>query len=115
VFAPQAAPEGYADHFGTGLTLRRKSLRANAFQRAHLLDQIKELSPRLPEISVPMEILHGDADTTVSLDIHARPMANEIASAELTILPGIGHMPHHVAQPDVLAAIDRAATRAALR
>lgn len=114
VFAPQAAPEGYAEHFGTGLTLRRKSLRANALQRAQLLDEIKELSPRLSEISVPMQILHGDADTTVSLEIHARPMAAEIASAELTILPGIGHMPHHVAQQDVLDAIDRAAARAAL-
>ncbi|WP_370228956.1 alpha/beta fold hydrolase [Cognatishimia sp.] len=115
VFTPQAAPEGYAEHFGTGLTLRRKSLRANALQRAHLLSEIDILSPRLAEISVPMQILHGDVDTTVSLDIHARPMATEISTAELSILPGIGHMPHHVAQSDVLAAIDRAATRAALR
>ena len=114
VFAPQASPEGYADHFGTGLTLRRKSLLANAFQRANLLSEIGHLSPRLSEISVPTEILHGDVDTTVSLDIHSRPAAKDIDSAVLTVLPGIGHMPHHVAQPEVISAIDRAAGRAAL-
>lgn len=114
VFAPQSAPDGYADYFGTGLTLRRSALRANAFQRAQLLEQIEILSPRLSDIAVPLEILHGDVDTTVSHEIHARPMAAEIAGAELTILHGIGHMPQHVAQDDVIAAIHRAAARAAL-
>jgi hypothetical protein len=32
----------------------------------------------------------------------------------LTRLPGVGHMPHHVSQDHVIAAIDRAAARAGL-
>jgi pimeloyl-ACP methyl ester carboxylesterase len=33
----------------------------------------------------------------------------------LTILPGVGHMPHHADPEAVVAAIDRAAARAGLR
>jgi pimeloyl-ACP methyl ester carboxylesterase len=114
VFAPQTAPKGYAAHFGPGLTLRRKSLRANAMQRANLLDEIRALEPELSQITTPTEILHGDIDVTVSQDIHARPLSRIVSNAQLTILPGIGHMPHHAATDDVIAAIHRAATRATL-
>lgn len=114
VFAPQAAPEGYAEHFGPGLTLRRDSLRANALQRAGLLDEITALSQRYGEITVPTELVHGDADTTVGLEIHSRPLSAQMELANLTPLPGIGHMPHHSAVDDIIAAVHRAAERAAL-
>jgi len=115
VFAPQSAPEGYAEHFGPGLSLRRKTLRANAAQRASLLPEITAQAPRYGEISVPTEILHGTADTTVSLSIHSAKLVAQIPGAVLTPLNGIGHMPQHVAVPDIVAAVDRAATRAGLR
>lgn len=115
VFAPQPAPDGYADHFGPGLTLRRVSLRANAAQRANLLDEIRQLHLKYGAIGVPTEILHGDADTTVSLSIHAEALVRDIPGAVLTRLSGIGHMPHHVSVADVVAAVDRAAARAGLR
>lgn len=115
IFSPQSAPAGYASYVGAGLTLRRRTLRANAAQRASLLDEITALQPRYGEISVPTEIVHGDADTTVGLGIHAEKLVREISGSVLTRLPGIGHMPQHVAQRDVIAAIDRAAERAGLR
>jgi len=45
VFQPQADPESYADHVGAALSLRRVSLRANARQRANILDEIRTLQP----------------------------------------------------------------------
>jgi pimeloyl-ACP methyl ester carboxylesterase len=114
VFLPQSAPEGYHDHIGAGLTLRRVSMRANALHRANLLDEIRTQASRYGEIAVPVEILHGDADTTVPLRVHSEPLSRQIAQARLTVLPGIGHMPHHVAPDATLAAIDRAAGRAGL-
>lgn len=114
VFAPQAAPKGYAQHFGPGLTLRRQSLRANAIQRANLLDEIKALSQRYEAISVPIEFVHGEADDTVWLSIHSGPLSERLDNANLTTLPGIGHMPHHSAPDDIIAAVHRAASRAAL-
>lgn len=115
IFAPQRPPDGYLDHIGAGLTLRRHSLRANALQRANLLAEIEALHPRYAEIAVPVEIVHGEADTTVGFPIHSVPLSRQIAGAGLTILPGIGHMPHHVAADAVIAVIHRAATRAGLR
>lgn len=115
VFAPQPVPEGYAEHFGPGLTMRRASMHANAKQRANLLDEVTEMQPRYGEISVPTEIVHGTADTTVHLDWHVPRLIEQIPGAELIELDGIGHMPQVVAAPEVAAAIDRAADRAGLR
>lgn len=115
IFAPQSAPDGYADYIGAPLTLRRETLRANALQRANLLNEITALHTRYGDITVPTEIVHGDADTTVGLSLHSIPLSGQIAGANLTVLTGIGHMPHHSAQPEVLSAIDRATTRAGLR
>jgi len=114
VFAPQAAPAGYAEHFGPGLTLRRQSLRANAIQRANLLDEITALSPRYEAITVPVELVHGEADDTVWISIHSGPLSDRLDNAHLTTLAGIGHMPHHSAPDDIIAAVQRAASRAAL-
>jgi pimeloyl-ACP methyl ester carboxylesterase len=115
VFEPNAVPEGYLAHFGAALTLRRDSLRANGLQRRNLLGEIEELVPLYGRIDVPTEIVHGDADTTVGLSIHAEPLATQIPDAVLTHLPGIGHMPQHAAPDAVIAAIDRVARRAGLR
>ena len=114
-FRPQAAPQGYAAHFGPEMSLRRSALRANARQRAALLDEITAMGPSYPGLDLPVEIIHGLADTVVSPDIHARAMAREIPGAVFTPLPGIGHMPHHTAIPDTVDAVHRAAARAGLR
>lgn len=115
VFAPQSAPEGYGAHFGPGLTLRRFSLLENARQRAALLPQIEAMVLRYPDISVPTEIIHGDADTTVGLAIHSIPLSQQIPDATLTVLPGAGHMPQHADPQALVDAIDRLADRAGLR
>lgn len=114
VFEPQPEPEGYGKYFGPGLTLRRKTLRANALQRANLLNEIHALFPRYKDITVPTEIVHGDEDRTVPAWNHSERLVTRIPAARLTLLPGIGHMPQHVAPRDCAAAIDRAAARAGL-
>ncbi|SDC15031.1 alpha/beta fold hydrolase [Ruegeria marina] len=115
VFAPQPEPPDYAAHFGPGLSLRRSSLRANAWHRAILLDEIRALHRRYGEIAVPTEIVHGTADDTVNFDLHSVSLSRQIPAAQLRALAGIGHMPHHVASEEVAAAVLRAAQRAGLR
>ncbi|MEO0750763.1 MAG: alpha/beta hydrolase [Pseudomonadota bacterium] len=113
VFEPNAVPEGYSDHFGPEMTLRRSAMRANALQRRNLLEEIEALSPRYDEIEVPVEILHGNLDWAVGLDIHSRPLAKAVPDAQLEVLEGQGHMIQHTAPGAVVDAIDRAAARAA--
>lgn len=115
VFAPQRVPPGYAAHIGAELALRPDSLRENALQRASLKPEIARMVPRYPDLTLPVELLHGDADTTVGLQIHAVPTARQIPGARLTVLPGVGHAAQHVSAAQMDAAIDRVAHRAGLR
>jgi pimeloyl-ACP methyl ester carboxylesterase len=115
VFAPQVAPENYAREAATRLGLRTESLRANARQVKSLRPHIVTMSDRYRGLRLPVEIIHGDADTITPLEVHSRPLSQTLPDAALAVLPGIGHMPHHAARGDVIAAIERAAARAGLR
>jgi pimeloyl-ACP methyl ester carboxylesterase len=115
-FAPDPAPPGYAAHLGAGLALRPQALVANARQVTSLYPHVVAMAQRYSaEIACPVEILHGAEDRTVPPEIHSRPLAEQIAGARLTLLPGIGHMPHHAAPRRAEAAALRVARAAGLR
>jgi len=115
IFAPQPVPDGYADHFGLRMSMRRGGLRANARQVNGLRPHIVALSERYPLLSLPVELVHGTADTIVPLAIHSGPLAALVPGANLVALDGVGHMPHHAAPQATVDAVDRAAARAGLR
>lgn len=114
-FAPNPVPDGFAEHLGGLLVVRSETFRANVRQVNTLYPNIVALSKRYPELTLPIEILHGTADTTVPIDIHAREIAKIAPSVRVTELEGVGHQPHHVDNDAAIAAIDRAARRAGLR
>ena len=107
VFAPDPVPLGYRANFGVDMLLRPKSIHANALQRKTLVNQIDAQVAHYGDISIPVDIVHGTDDDTVPFQIHAQKLAEQIPQARLTPLEGIGHMPHHAAPKDVIAAIDR--------
>ena len=111
IFAPDPVPAGYAAYIGAGLTLRRDTLRVNAQQVNGLKPHLTWMAERYPQLNVPVEILHGTADTIVPAAVHAQPMAALLPDARLSLLDGIGHMPHHARPDQVIAAIRRAAAR----
>lgn len=113
-FRPQTAPEGYADHLGGRLTLRRAVFRANVRQVNALRPQIVTMAARYPELRLPVEVVHGTRDGVTPFELHAEGIVRRAPTARLTALPGVGHMPHHVAPEAVLAAARRAAERGAL-
>ncbi|SFS10973.1 alpha/beta fold hydrolase [Yoonia litorea] len=113
-FAPQTAPEGYGHYIGAGLTLRPESMRANIRQVNTLRPHVVEMEKRYPELTLPIEIIHGLEDTTVPIEIHSERIAEIIPQVNLIRLEGVGHMPHHADPAETIAAIDRAAERAAI-
>lgn len=116
IFAPQPVPDGYIDHIGAGLSLRPDSLRANTRQVNTLRPHVVAMSTRYgAEISMPLEIIHGDLDDTVPLAIHSIPLAQAVPHANLTVLEGIGHMPHHAEPEKIIVAIDRIVAQLSLR
>jgi pimeloyl-ACP methyl ester carboxylesterase len=115
IFDPNAAPDGYGNAVGASLSVRTATIRANARQVNTLRPYVVEMSARYGELTLPIEIVHGGADTIVPPEIHSIPFSDLVPSANLTMVEGLGHMPQHNATEVVEAAIDRAAVRAGLR
>ncbi|RMD47821.1 MAG: alpha/beta hydrolase [Alphaproteobacteria bacterium] len=107
IFAPQPVPAGYMAHFGPAVTLRPAVMRENARQLAALKPALRAAAPRYAALDLPVEIVQGDADTIVPLAAHAGRLAEALPRARLRVLPGIGHMPHHAAPAEVVAALER--------
>lgn len=111
VFAPDPVPAGYEAHLGAALTLRRETLVANTSQINTLRAELVTMQSRYPSLALPIELVHGTADTIVPLQIHSGPVSQILPNATLTVIPGAGHMPHHGHANLVIQAIDRAALR----
>ena len=115
VFAPDPPPAGYREEMGVELVLRPKTIQSNARQRNQIHAQIRALEAEYDNVRVPIEILHGDLDTTVSLKIHAEGLKNRIDDVNVTIWQDQGHMPHHFKQADILDAVQRLQSRITLK
>lgn len=111
IFAPAPVPEGYVDHVGAGLTLRRDTLRANARQVNRLKPHLEAMQVHYPRLTVPVEIVHGTSDRIVPHLTHAVPLAQRLPNARLTLIEGAGHMPHHSHPATVIEAVRRVARR----
>lgn len=107
VFAPNPVPPSYAHEGGVELALRPRSFRLNALMMERLHRQIAAQAPEYGRIGCPVEIVFGAEDRLVPPEIHAMPLARVLPNARLTMLDGVGHMPHHVAPDGVLGAIER--------
>ena len=112
LFAPGVAPPDYARATGAALALPVGALKANAVQVNRLLGHVTAMAPLYPGLTLPVELVHGLADTVVPAAIHARPFSERVASARLTLIAGAGHMPHHTHPQAVVDAVLRAAARA---
>ncbi len=106
VFVPQSPPAGYLAHLDLRLVLQPSSLRENARQLVALKEELRPMIPRYPSLTLPIELVHGDADRTVGLQIHSEPFVDQVPHARLTVLPGIGHMLHQVATEAVVRRIN---------
>lgn len=115
IFTPQSPPQGYADYIGGALSVRRRALAANVRQVNTVLPHVQEMAKRYPDLTLPIEVVHGDLDETVPITVHPHQAAKLIPSLNLTTLDGVGHMPHHADPAATVAAIDRVASRAGLR
>ena len=114
-FAPQMPPDGYIGHLGGALAIRPATFRANARQVNTLRPHVVEMLKLYPDLTLPIEALHGTADTTVPISVHAERLIEIVDSANLVRLDGVGHQPHHAARQETRDAIDRVAARAGLR
>ncbi|MEM0990574.1 MAG: alpha/beta hydrolase [Pseudomonadota bacterium] len=109
IFRPQSPPPGYTDYVGGPLSLQTKALVANKADIAALNTGLRRMSPDYHRLNLPIEIVSGTEDFIINPDRQPRPLAERLKNRRLTLLPGVGHMAHHVAEDEVIAAIDRIA------
>jgi pimeloyl-ACP methyl ester carboxylesterase len=105
-FLPQIMPENFVSDTATPLLLRPREFLANARDLVTLKAAVAEQAPRYGDIKVPVVVIVGDADTTVSPAIHSRPFAATVPHTKLIILPGIGHIVQNAAPELVVSEID---------
>jgi pimeloyl-ACP methyl ester carboxylesterase len=113
VFAPQAMPENFVSDSATRLLLRPREFVANAWDLVTLRAAMAEQAPRYGSIAVPITIIAGDADKTVSTHIHSQPLAKTAKDTKLIVLNGVGHMIQYAASDLVMSEIEAMAARLA--
>lgn len=108
VLAPDAVPTGYVDNIGVKLTLRPRPFLYNVEDMTELNEFMQNLSTRYDQITQPLLIIHGEADTLVPFWNHGRRLLPVIQHAQVVLIPDAGHAPHHAHPKVVVDAIRHA-------
>ncbi|MBI3701935.1 MAG: alpha/beta hydrolase [Afipia sp.] len=101
VFSPQTMPDSFVNDTQVRLVLRSRTFLNNAWDLATLKAEVTKRSPDYPQIKVPVTIVTGDSDNTVSPKLHSRHFAQAVSQTKLIVLPGVGHMPQY-AKPGLI-------------
>jgi pimeloyl-ACP methyl ester carboxylesterase len=107
IFRPQTPPPGYVEHVGGQLALRPETLAANMEDIAALNGALRRLSPGYARLDMPVEVISGTEDFIIRPKRQPIPFAAALRRPRLTLLEGVGHMAHHAAPGELLAALDR--------
>lgn len=110
IFAPAEVPHKFDARFPLWMTLRPSSLRATAAEAALMIPAAFALRHRYHELTMPVVIMAGDGDRHVDSHAQSEQLHKELPHSTYHVTHGAGHMLHHFAQDEVLAAIDQAAT-----
>ena len=112
VFAPAPVAESFS-HVPLELALRPAQIRATAADTALMIPGAAQLSRRYGELSLPVVIVAGAGDRIVDVERQAVRLHEALPGSALRLIDGVGHMVHHSAPDEVMAAIEAAAARAA--
>jgi len=110
-FLPQDLPDGYVKRVAAILLLRPKTFLANAHDIAGLKKFLAQQEARYATLAAPTVIITGDLDSVVPVERNAATFAAAVPGAKLRVLPGFGHMPHHGAAEQIIAAVEELASR----
>lgn len=109
LFAPAPTPPAFRERYPVAMSLRPSQLRASAAESAMLLPATAALRRSYRELEVPAVLVAGADDKLVSTRWQSGRLHHQLSHSWLRIVEGSGHMVHHVATGQVMAAIDQAA------
>lgn len=109
MFHPQPVPAEYVDTLSREMLVRPSQIRADSEDGVFMIPAAASLRKRNGELRVPTTILAGADDKVIDPDAHSRKLHGELTGSSLRIFPGVGHMAHHAAVDELIAAVDQAA------
>lgn len=110
LFGPAAPPPAFDSL--RGMMTRPGQIRASASESALLVPAVAALQRHYRGLTVPAVIAAGAEDRYIDTEYQSGGLHRVLPRSELRIVPGAGHMLHHTAPDEALAAIDLAARRA---
>jgi pimeloyl-ACP methyl ester carboxylesterase len=108
-FLPQVIPPRYVANSAAMLVLRPATLLANWADVGSLEAFLARQAERYGALAAPTIVFAGDRDPIVPPARHSMKLAAAAPSVKLTVLPGYGHMLHHDAADEIVAAVEELA------
>jgi pimeloyl-ACP methyl ester carboxylesterase len=105
VFAPCIVSERFKRTFPLALAMRLSQMQTVDEEAAMLFEAVNGLCRHYRELRVPVHLIAGSEDGIVDTEQHSTRLHEEIATSTYHRVPGCGHMVHHTAPAEVMAAI----------
>ncbi|MFN3668981.1 MAG: alpha/beta fold hydrolase [Brevundimonas sp.] len=106
MYLPQAVPSAVLADFPFALAGRSDAAVRVAEDSVAALPDLLRLTTLAPGCHIPIRILGGDRDLVVRNGVHGRWLAGLLPRGRFIDLPGLGHMIHHFAAPDIVRETD---------
>lgn len=87
------------------MTLRPSQIRASAAETAMMIPGAWSRADDYGQLRMPVTIVAGDGDRIVNTQVQSERLHRDVPHSELQLIPGAGHMVHHIAPAKVIAAI----------
>ncbi len=108
MFAPAPVPERFDEEFPRDLMLRPSQLRASAEDAALMTPVTVELHEHYRDLKLPVVIIAGADDQVADVGRQSERLHRELPQSALIVVPGLGHMIHHLAPEQVVRAVEQA-------
>ncbi len=106
MFWPQEVPDRMRAEFPLQLLLEPRHMQAEGEDALEAIPDLARAAMLYPTCRLPVRILAGSQDRVVNPSLHGRLLARLLRRAEFSRIEGLGHMLHHFAQPEIVAAVE---------
>jgi pimeloyl-ACP methyl ester carboxylesterase len=103
VFKPEPVPADFATAAGGLLSMRPEGFYAASSDMIEVHKDMAGLVARYPQLKLPVGVLFGSDDAILNYKVFGEGFVAQVPQAELTLIPGAGHM-LLVTQPERAAA-----------
>lgn len=111
MFSPLPVPDNFFDVIAPEMLLRPSQIKAEAGDAAAMIPAAARLRDDYSALAIPVSIFAGANDKIVDPQAHSVRLHRAVPHSSLAVVPGAGHMVHHAAADQIVAAIDRLTQR----